>query len=85
MIDNLLVRIHLVIEMIWWTDLAPWEFDFRHLVELVIQHGWKSFVHYKSKFLVTTTSRQLTFDEIYGRIFLRTQLCGGEEASLSLN
>ena len=28
-IDNLLVRIHLTIEMIWWTSLAPWEFDFR--------------------------------------------------------
>jgi len=27
-IDNLLVRIHLVIEMIWWTSLAPWEFEF---------------------------------------------------------
>ena len=26
-IDNLLVRIHFVIEMIWWTGLAPWEFD----------------------------------------------------------
>ena len=22
-IDNLLVRIHFIIEMIWWTDLAP--------------------------------------------------------------
>ena len=27
-IDNLLVRIHFIIEMIWWTGLAPWEFDF---------------------------------------------------------
>ena len=25
-IDNLLVRIHFIIEMIWWTGLAPWEF-----------------------------------------------------------
>ena len=24
-IDNLLVRIHFIIEMIWWTGLAPWE------------------------------------------------------------
>jgi len=23
--DNLLVRIHFIIEMIWWTGLAPWE------------------------------------------------------------
>jgi len=25
-IDNLLVRLHFIIEMIWWTGLAPWEF-----------------------------------------------------------
>ena len=25
-IDNLLVRIHFIIEMIKWTGLAPWEF-----------------------------------------------------------
>ena len=28
LIDNLLVRIHFMIEMIWWTGLAPWEFEF---------------------------------------------------------
>ena len=27
-IDNLLVRIHFIIVMITWTDLAPWEFEF---------------------------------------------------------
>ena len=27
-IDNLLVRIHFIIEMIWWTGLAPREFEF---------------------------------------------------------
>ena len=27
-IDNLLVRIHFIIEMIRWTGLAPWEFQF---------------------------------------------------------
>ena len=27
-IDNLLVIIHLIIVMIRWTGLAPWEFDF---------------------------------------------------------
>ena len=26
-IDNLLVRIHFIIVMIWWTGLAPWEFE----------------------------------------------------------
>ena len=27
-IDNLLVRIHFLIEIIWWTGLAPWELEF---------------------------------------------------------
>jgi len=27
-IDNLLVRIHIIIVMIRWTGLAPWEFEF---------------------------------------------------------
>ena len=27
-IDNLLVRIHLIIVMMRWTGLAPWEFEF---------------------------------------------------------
>ena len=27
-IDNLLVRIYFVIEVIWWTGLAQWEFEF---------------------------------------------------------
>ena len=27
-IDNLLVRIRFVVEVIWWTGLAPWEFEF---------------------------------------------------------
>ena len=27
-IDDLLVRTHFIIEMIWWTGLAPWEFEF---------------------------------------------------------
>ena len=27
-IDNLLVRIHFIVEMIRWTGLAPWEFEF---------------------------------------------------------
>ena len=35
LIDNLLVRIHFIIEMIWWTGLAPWEFEF-----LVLNHEY---------------------------------------------
>ena len=27
-IDNLLVRIHVFIEIIWWTGLTPWDFEF---------------------------------------------------------
>ena len=27
-IENPLARIHFIIEMIWWTGLAPWEFEF---------------------------------------------------------
>ena len=27
-IDNLLVQIHLIIEMIWWTGRASWKFEF---------------------------------------------------------
>ena len=26
-IENLLVRIHFINEMFWWTGLAPWEFE----------------------------------------------------------
>ena len=26
--DNLLVRIHFIIVIIWWPGLAPWEFEF---------------------------------------------------------
>ena len=28
LIDNPLVQIHFIIVMIWWTGLAPWEFEF---------------------------------------------------------
>ena len=34
-IDNILVRIHFIIEMIWWTGLAPWEFEFPFLGSLI--------------------------------------------------
>ena len=40
--DNLLVRIYLIIEMIWRTGLAPWEFEFPFPDSLI------------STFLVTT-------------------------------
>jgi len=27
-IDNVLVQVYSIIELIWWTGLAPWEFQF---------------------------------------------------------
>ena len=34
-IDNQLVQIQLFIEMIWWTGLAPWKFEFPFLGSLI--------------------------------------------------
>jgi len=33
-IDILLVRIHFIIVMMWWTGLAPWEFACPHYLIL---------------------------------------------------
>jgi len=38
-IDNLLVRIHVIIVMIRWTGLAPWEFEFHTLHGFRVQGG----------------------------------------------
>ena len=46
-IDNLLVRIHVIIAMIRWTGLAPWEFEFPVPGRL------------KSTFLISTLDPQL--------------------------
>ena len=35
LIDNLLFRIHLIIVLSRWTGLAPWEFEFPQLFDLV--------------------------------------------------
>jgi hypothetical protein len=34
-LENLLVQIQFIIEMIWWTGLAPWEFEFPSLRSLI--------------------------------------------------
>ena len=34
-VDNLLVRVHFIIEMIWWTGLASCEFEFLFLGRLI--------------------------------------------------
>ena len=42
-IDNLLVRIHLII---WWTGLAPWEFEFSFPGSLTSTFlVWRGLVH----------------------------------------
>ena len=35
LIDNLLVRIHFIIEVTWWTGLAPWDSEFVFLGSLI--------------------------------------------------
>ena len=43
LMDNLLVRIHFIIEKIRWTGLAPWEFEFPlsgSLVSTFLAHLW---------------------------------------------
>ena len=39
-IDNPLVRILFIIEMIWWTGLAPWEFEFSFAGSLISAFLW---------------------------------------------
>ena len=34
-VDNLLVQIRCIIELIWWTGLAPWEYEFPFLGSLI--------------------------------------------------
>ena len=52
-IDNLLVRIHSIIGMIWWTGLAPLEFEFPFpdsITSTILEHestnvvGFTSFI-----------------------------------------
>ena len=45
MIDNLLVRIHLIIVMIKWTILAPWEFEFSFPGGFTFESGPLGAVH----------------------------------------
>ena len=44
LIDNLLVQIYVIIEMIWWTGLAPWEFEFPFPGSLISTFlgGWET-------------------------------------------
>ena len=42
LIGSILVRIHFICEMIWWTGLAPWEFEFLLTGSLIstFLEGW---------------------------------------------
>ena len=48
-IDNLMVRIHSIIEMIWWTGLAPWDPEFPFPGSLISNflgyQAWRSVPH----------------------------------------
>ena len=55
-IDNLLVRIHFIIEMIRWTGLAPWEFEFPFLVSLIFT------------FLVSSVVLHPHFERVYSTV-----------------
>jgi len=53
-IVNLLVRIHFIIVMIWWTGLAPWEFEFpfpreERVAQERIQHLQRYLAHKKQR------------------------------------
>jgi len=52
-IDNLLVRIHFIIVMIRWTDLAPWEFEFSFPGSLT-----STFLGHSGHLVVTTWTSQ---------------------------
>ena len=42
-IDNLLVRIHFIIDIIWWTGLAPWGVEFPVPCSLISTHDTWSY------------------------------------------
>ena len=50
-IDNLLVQIHFIIEMIRWTGLAPWEFEFSFPDTLIstLLASRSSFPHFQTR------------------------------------
>ena len=35
--DNLLFRIHFIVETIWWTGLAPWKIEFNFPGSIIYQ------------------------------------------------
>ena len=63
-IDNRLVPIHFIFVMMWWTGLAPWEFEFSFPGSLISAFLWKAY-----KF--TSLIRRRTFLGPYGR-YVRT-------------
>ena len=50
LIDNILVRIHCIIEMIRWTDLAPWKFEFPfHTLSPLQRNDKEHIAHFKKR------------------------------------
>ena len=48
-INNLLVRIHFIIVMIRWTGLAPWEFDARQRLPLIVREALLDYYFFAPK------------------------------------
>ena len=86
-VDNLLVRIHLIIVMIRWTGLAPGEFDFPFSgsltstflyldysqVEVDILDSWYKFVNFRRK----------CYDEPFSSVSTKLLIrCSGYAASV---
>ena len=62
--DYLLVRIHLIIVMIRWTALAPWEFEFPGFAGVALLAGFFFFFT-----LVTVPRRSLILKLSHTRVY----------------
>jgi len=71
-IDNLLVRIHFIIVMIWWTGFAPWEFEFLFSGSLISTFLDRSRTHSNADWMPTTEGSHAN------NYF--TEMCSGFEA-----
>jgi len=55
-IDNLLVRIHFIIVMIWWTGLAPWEAERQVIVRAASARKGNTLKGFKDFYVKDKTS-----------------------------
>ena len=70
LIDNLLVRSPFINKMIWWTRLAPWEFEFSFPGSLI------------STFLASGSNRDWSMNHFLGWHALNSRVPSGEMANL---